>query len=183
MLTDVTTVEEIVETMEGRYGLAWRMWVMDRGLLSEETLTWLRGGGRRYLVGTPKSKRRRWARQLAESRDWQAVREGIEAKRCVGPEGRENFVLVFSVDRRKKERTIHARFSERIEAGLTRLAGRLQRARGPLERARLERQLGRLLGRNSRAGRSAVDLVPAGLRLVWTARPEWDDWARWSEEC
>src|SRR5712691_9086447 len=56
--TDVTTVEEIVEAVEARYGLAQRIWVMDRGMTSEDNLSWLRESGRRYLVGTPKSELR-----------------------------------------------------------------------------------------------------------------------------
>ena len=187
--TDVTTVEEIVETMEARYGLAQRIWVMDRGMTSEDNLTWLREGGRRYLVGTPKSELRKWARQIADAQDWQAVRHGVEAKQCTGPDGAETFVLVRSVERREKERAMHARFSRRIEDGLARLGRRLQRARRALDARRLERQLGRLLALNTRAaGRYLIELVPdatvpAGVRLEWTARPEWDDWARWSEGC
>lgn len=187
--TDVTTVEEIVETMEARYGMAQRIWVMDRGMTSEDNLTWLRETQRRYLVGTPKSELRKWAPQIADARDWQAVREGIEAKRCVGPDGAETFVLIRSIERREKEQAIHARFIRRIEEGLTRLARRIAHARRPLDRGRLERQLGRLLAHTSRAaGRYVIDVmadasVPAGVRLVWTARPEWDDWARWSEGC
>ena len=187
--TDVTTVEEIVETMEARYGMAQRIWVMDRGMTSEDNLSWLRETRRRYLVGTPKSELRKWARQIADARDWQAVRDGIEAKRCVGPDGDETFVLIRSVERREKEQAIHARFIRRIEERLTRLARRIAHARRPLDRGRLERQLGRLLAHNSRAaGRYVIDVatdpsVPAGVRLVWTARPEWDDWARWSEGC
>ncbi|MDP3767727.1 MAG: IS1634 family transposase, partial [Dehalococcoidia bacterium] len=187
--TDVTTVEEIVEAMEGRYGVAQRIWVMDRGMTSEDNLAWLRETGRRYLVGTPKSELRKWARALAEARDWQAVREGIEAKQCVGPDGVETFVLIRSVERREKERAMHERFSRRIEDGLTRLGRRLAQARRSLDRGRLERQVGRLLERNPRAaGRYVIDFVPdatvpAGVRLAWTARPEWDDWARWSEGC
>jgi len=53
--TDVTTVEEIVATMERRYGRADRIWVMDRGMVSEENIAFLRQGERRYIVGTPKS--------------------------------------------------------------------------------------------------------------------------------
>jgi len=187
--TDVTTVEEIVETMEARYGLAQRIWVMDRGMTSEDNLTWLRDTGRRYLVGTPKSELRKWARQIADARDWEAVRDGIEAKRCVGPDGAETFVLIRSIERREKEQAIHARFIRRIEEALARLGRRIAHARRPLDRGRLERQLGRLLAHTSRAaGRYVIDLVadpsvPAGVRLVWTARPEWDDWARWSEGC
>jgi len=187
--TDVTTVEEIVETMEARYGMAQRIWVMDRGMTSEDNLSWLRETQRRYLVGTPKSELRKWARQIADARDWQAVRDGIEAKRCVGPDGAETFVLIRSIERREKEQAIHARFIRRIEEALARLGRRIAHARRPLDRGRLERQLGRLLAHTSRAaGRYVIDLVadasvPAGVRLVWTTRPEWDDWARWSEGC
>ena len=187
--TDVTTVEDIVEAMEARYGLAQRIWVMDRGMTSQDNLDWLRETGRRYLVGTPKSELKKWAGALAEARDWQAVRDGIEAKQCLGPDGVETFVLIRSVERREKERAMHARFARRIEDGLTRLGQRIGRARRPLDVRRLERQLGRLLERNQRAaGRYVIDFVPdptrpAGVRLDWSARPEWDDWARWSEGC
>ena len=187
--TDVTTVEEIVGTMEARYGLAQRIWVMDRGMTSENNLSWLRQTGRRYLVGTPKSELRKWARQIADAQDWHTVRAGIEAKQCVGPDGAETFVLVRSIERREKERAMHDRFRQRIEDGLARLGRRLHQARRPLERGPLERQIGRLLALNSRAaGRYVVQFVPdpsvpAGVRLEWTARPEWDEWARWSEGC
>jgi hypothetical protein len=149
--TDVTTVEEIVETMEARYGMAQRIWVMDRGMTSEENLAWLREPRRRSLVGTPKSELRKWARQIAESRDWEAVRDGIEAKRCTGPDGVEPFVLIRSIERREQEQAIHARFARRIEEALARLDRRIQHARRPLNRGRLERQLGRLLAHTSRA--------------------------------
>jgi hypothetical protein len=187
--TDVTTVEEIVPTMEARFGLAQRIWVMDRGMVSADTLAWLQTTGRRYLVGTPKSELRKWARALSDARDWATVREGVEAKTCPGPDGTETFVLVRSGERRAKEQAIHTRFSQRLEASLTRIAARLARARRAVDRGRLERQLGRLLGQNSRAaGRYVIAVtpdpaVPAGCRLTWTVRPEWDDWARWSEGC
>src|SRR2546425_4500909 len=126
---DVTTVEDIVEAMEARYGLAQRIWVMDRGMTSEDNLEWLRQTGRRYLVGTPKSELKKWAGALAEARDWQAVRDGIEAKQCVGPEGAETFVLVRSIERREEERAMHERFCRRIEAGLEGLGQRVRRAR------------------------------------------------------
>src|SRR5438552_4046770 len=187
--TDVTTVEESVEAMEARYGLAQRIWVMDRGMTSEDNLEWLRATGRRYLVGTPKTELRKWARAIADARDWQVVRDGIEAKQCVGPDGVETFVLIRSVERREKERAMHARFARRIEDRLTRLGRRVDQARRPLDVRRLERQVGRLLEQNQRAaGRYVIEFVPdltrrAGVRLQWVARPEWDDWARWSEGC
>jgi hypothetical protein len=117
------------------------------------------------------------------------VREGVEAKLCAGPDGQETFVLCRSVERRDKEQAMHARFAQRIEQGLDKLGRRLEHARRALDRGKLERQIGRLLERNARsAGRYLIDLVedpsrPAGVRLKWSARPEWDDWARHSEGC
>ena len=52
---DVTTVEEMVEVMEKHYGVAERIWVLDRGLVSEENLAYLCQNKARYIVGTPKS--------------------------------------------------------------------------------------------------------------------------------
>jgi hypothetical protein len=187
--TDVTTVEEIVATMEARYGLARRIWVMDRGMTSEANLAWLRASGRRYLIGTPKSELRKWARALAETREWLTVRDGVDAKACLGPDGAETFLLVRSMERREKERAMHTRFGQHIEEGLERLARRLSRARRPVERGPIERQIGRLLARNARAaGRYMIDVVDAPktaarIQIRWTVRPEWDEWARWSEGC
>ena len=187
--TDVTTVEEIVTTMEHRYGQARRIWVMDRGMTSAENIAWLRSSERHYLIGTSKSDLKKFARQLADRQDWQQVRDGVEAKVCVGPEGSETFLLVRSAERQQKEQAMHARFCERIETALARLQARIERARNPIDRSATERQIGRLLGRNSRAAaRYAIRLVddpaaPAKLRLEWSARAEWDDWSRHSEGC
>src|SRR5260370_42071576 len=136
---------------------------------------------RRYLVGTPKSELRKWARAIADARDWQMVREGIEAKQCVGPDGVETFVLIRSVERREKERAMHARFARRIEDRLTRLGRRVDQARRPLAVRRLERQVGRLPEPNHPApGRSAPAFLPhstrrARRRVQCAARPDPDD--------
>ena len=187
--TDVTTVEEIVDTMEARFGVAGRVWVMDRGMTSAANIAWLQKTGRRYLVGTPKSDLKKFAAQITDARDWQTVREGVEAKLCAGPNGAETFVLVRSADRREKETAMHQRFIERIELGLQKMQARIARSRKTLDRGPIERQIGRLLGRNSRgAGRYIVRVLddlttPAKLRLEWSIRAEWDDWARHSEGC
>jgi len=187
--TDVTTVEEIVSTMERRYGQASRVWVMDRGMTSAENIAWLQSSERHYLIGTSKSELKSFAPQLADAADWRQVRDGVEAKVCAGPDGNETFLLVRSADRQQKERAMHTRFCERIETALARLHARIARARNPIDRNATERQIGRLLGRNSRAAaRYAIRLVDdpataAGLRLEWSARSEWDDWSRHSEGC
>ena len=187
--TDVTTVEEIVSAMERRYGRASRVWVMDRGMMSAENIAWLQSSGRHYLLGTSKSELKTFAAQLIDARDWRQVRDGVEAKICVGPEGSETFLLVRSAERQQKERAMHARFCERIETALARLQNRIGRARHPIDRSATERQIGRLLGRNSRAAaRYTIRLVDdpaarAKLRLEWSARAEWDEWSRHSEGC
>src|SRR6266850_7184854 len=63
--TDVTTVQEIVETMEERYGKAERIWVMDRGMTSRKNLAWLQATGRRYLIGTPRAALTKWSTAIA----------------------------------------------------------------------------------------------------------------------
>lgn len=186
---DVTTVEHIVGTMEERYGKAQRIWVMDRGMTSADNVSWLQHTGRRYLIGASKQELKRFAGELLDARDWNVVREGVEAKLCQGPDGCETFVLVRSVERQRKEQAMHERFAQRIEAGLASLGRRIDAARKPLERSPIERQIGRLLGKNSRAaGRYVVRLVDdpshaATLRLEWARRTEWDDWSRHSEGC
>jgi transposase len=108
---------------------------------------------------------------------------------CNGPDGSETFVLVRSAERQQKELAMHARFSERIERGLTSLARRLERARTAVDRGQTERQIGRLLERNSRAAaRYAIHLIEqpharAKLKLSWSVRPEWDEWSAHSEGC
>jgi transposase len=185
--TDVTTVEDIVERMETRYGRANRVWVMDRGMVSEENVAWLQSGERRYVLGTARSELRRWEREIADRTDWQQIRDDVEVKICHGPGGNETFLLCRSSARLEKEKAMHERFSKRIEAGLESMGRRLTKSRAALDRSRLERQIGRLLERNSRAaGRYTISLVddlhaPARVRLHWSIRAQWDEWARLSE--
>jgi len=185
---DVTTVKEMVEIMESKYGRARRIWVMDRGMVSEDNLQFLRNRGGFYLVGTPRGMLKRFEAYLLDS-DWSKVQEGIEVKLVNSPNGRETFVLCRSADRREKEKAIHERFAERIEAGLSKLDKELKRARKKRDRAVLERRIGRLLGKNSRAaGGFKIKVVedktcPAGLQLRWWRIEAWRQWSSLSEGC
>ncbi len=67
LLHDVTTVEEIVEIMESKYGRARRLWVMDRGMVSEDNLQFLRDRGGLYLVGTPRPMLKKFQAYLLDS--------------------------------------------------------------------------------------------------------------------
>ncbi len=186
---DVTTVEQIVDTMEGRYGKAGRVWVMDRGMSSASNIRWLQRTERRYLIGASKQELKKFERELIDTRDWMKVRDDVEAKLCTGPDGTETFVIVRSAERREKERAMHERFATRITDGLLSLQRRLEKAKRPIDRGPLERQIGRLLGKNSRAaGKFSVQVVDdkhaaTKLRLAWSERTEWDEWAQHSEGC
>jgi hypothetical protein len=83
---DSTTVQTIVRLMEQTYGRADRIWVMDRGMVSEENLAFLRQGGRRYIIGTPKAQLKAFERDLLAD-GWETVREGVEVKSCAAPDG------------------------------------------------------------------------------------------------
>lgn len=131
--TDVTTLEEVVETMERRYGRSDRIWVMDRGMISEDNMDFLGQEGRRYIVGTPRPMLKRFERQLL-GEGWETIREGLEVKRCPGPVGAETFILCRSRDRREKEKAMHERFERRIEKGLETIArGCRRRRQDPLK--------------------------------------------------
>lgn len=179
---DVTTVKVIVEKMEERFGKANRVWVMDRGMVSAENIAWLNQTQRHYVIGTARAELKGWAKQLADKTEWRQIREDVEVKLCRGPEGNETFLLCRSASRKEKEKAMHERFSKRIEEGLESLARRIEKSQQPLERGELERQIGRLLGQNSRAARrylitlSEDPSVPAQVKLTWLSRPEWQQW-------
>jgi transposase len=185
--TDVTTVQRIVENMEERFGKVNRVWVMDRGMVSAENIAWLNTTKRRYVIGTARAELKRWAKQLAEKTAWRQIRQDVEIKLCSGPDGSETFLLCRSASRMEKEKAMHERFSQRIEEGLQPLARRIEKSKTPLDRGELERQIGRLLGTNSRASaRYSIsvgedDSVPAKLKLTWNTRSEWEDWAMLTE--
>ena len=185
--TDVTTVEEVVDTMESRYGKARRIWVMDRGMISEENLKWLRGEERNYIVGTPRSELKKWENDLLDRGGWKEIRDGLEVKLCAGPDGTETFILCRSADRSAKERAMHERFSNKITEGLTRLSNRLEKSKKKADRSQVERQIGLLRGKNSRAaGKFTVTVKestshPSGLRVRWKENSEWAEWAGLSE--
>ena len=105
---DSTTVEEIVECIESKYGAASRIWVMDRGMVSEENVAFLRENGQRYILGSPKNQLRRFERELLDG-GWETIREGLEAKLCRCPDGDETFILCRSADRHEKEKAMHDR--------------------------------------------------------------------------
>ena len=185
--TDVTTVKQIVESMEKRFGKVNRVWVMDRGMVSAKNIAWLNATKRRYVIGTARSELRRFSKELSERTDWRQIRQDVEVKICHGPDGSETFLLCRSARRMEKEQAMHERFSKRIEEGLQSLARRIEKSKKRLDRGELERQIGRLLERNSRAAGGYTIVIGedkasgAGVALQWSKRSEWEEWARLTE--
>ena len=139
---DVTTLEEILETVEEKYGRARRVWVFDRGLVSEENLATLRRHQGQYLVGTPRSKLMKFERHLLEG-GWEQVRPEVEVKLVSTGKGEETYVLCRTRGRQEKERAIQQRFSKRLEKALASLQKRV--AQGKLKnRDKILLRLGRL---------------------------------------
>lgn len=118
---DVTTLEEMVDLMEVKYGKAQRVWVLDRGIVSEENLDFLRKKGARYIVGTPRSALKKFEKELAE-KDWADVGYGVEAKIARHPDhGQEKFILCRSEGRMEKERAMLARQVDGLDEKLQKI--------------------------------------------------------------
>ncbi len=192
---DVATVKNIVETMEKRYGKLDRIWVMDRGMVSEDNLAFLREGNRRYIVGTPKSMLKKFELQLLD-KPWRSIRDGLEVKLCSPPSDddqqpsdpappSETFILCRSRDRMEKDAAIVRRFEQRIEQRLTAIATRCEKQRR--QPMKVEREVGRLLGQNTRAAHLfdvTVDSNEEGAAcLTWTKKPTAMDWNSLSCGC
>ena len=188
-VSDVKTLKQIVESVERRYGKAKRIWVMDRGLSSKKNVAWLEEQGRLYVVATPRSEWKRWRAQFEDPSGWQVLRDDVEGKLCVAAEGTLSFVLCRSAQRRLKEKAMHQRFAVRIDTALKKLERRIEHSKKPLARAPIDRQLGRLLQRNSRAAaRYQIELIDdatalATVRLQWSVRADWERAAEISEGC
>ena len=145
---DVSTVEDMVEMMEKKYGQAKRIWVMDRGMVSEDNLDFLRGRQARYVVGTPKQHMRRFEAQLLDQNDWAEVQPGVEVKLVEhhDGDGREQYVLCRSSERRQKEAAMLEQQRQRLMTQLQKTDAGL-RKRPAKDVGHIERRIGRWLGR------------------------------------
>jgi len=176
---DSKTVKAVVEKIEARYGKANRIWIWDRGMLSKDLLSWMHEGGRRYIMGLPKSELQKHEAVLTEATGWVTVREGVEVRYVPTVTERGHaaqVLLVRSQDRREKEAAMQALFAERIEKALEKLYRRREKAKKALDVTQVQRQIGRILQRNSRAAslfeiqvQPATD-HPSGLTLSWRCR-------------
>jgi transposase len=136
---------------------------MDRGMVSDDNIDFLREGGRRYIVGTPKAMLKKFETEILKD-DWNTIRDGLEVKLCSWPrdgdevagkdsadEDKETFILCRSRDRSLKEEAIVQRFEQKIETRLVSMTTRCERQRR--DPMKVEREIGRLLGQNTRAAK------------------------------
>jgi transposase len=114
---DSTTLSDFLDRIEQRYGRANRIWVMDRGIPTEDSLTKMRGMGASYLVGTPKGRLSK-LEQAFLAEPWARVREGVQVKRLATEE--DIYVLAQSDARIDKERGMRRkrlrRYVDRLQA-------------------------------------------------------------------
>jgi hypothetical protein len=119
---DKTTLRDFLKKIESQYGKAEHIWVMDRGIPTEEVLQEMRKNDPPvyYLVGTPKGRLNRYEQALTEQ-SWQKVRDGVDVKLL--PQDDEVYVLARSKDRILKERSMRRRQLKRLWARLHQLKG------------------------------------------------------------
>lgn len=146
---DVQTVKKVITEVEKRFGTAQRIWVMDRGMISDETLAFLSKPERKYLLATRRSELARFQKHLSQGK-WQTLagHEDIVVKPI--KRGKVAYLLVRSRPRRQKERAIRRRQRRALARALRQLqqtvaAGRLKSRDKILER------IGRLKGKYPKA--------------------------------
>jgi transposase len=174
---DVSTMEAILRTVERKHGKARRIWVFDRGIVSEENLAAIRKRGGQYLVGTPRSQMKQFEEELLKD-DWTQVRPEVEVKNVAIPQGAETYILCRTAGRKEKEKAIRGRFSKRIEDALKRLGKTIETGRLK-DRNKMERRLGRIQARHSQVNdlyEVALRDTPEGVRLSWQIKEERKVW-------
>jgi transposase len=176
---DVTTVEAVLRMVERKYGKARRVWVFDRGVVSEENLAALRKRGGQYLAGTPRSKLKQFEQQLLEG-GWEQVRPDVEVKLVPTPQGEETYLLCRSTARQAKEQAIHSRFSTQIEKALQ--ARQKGVTEGKLkDRNKIERRVGKIEARHPQVAdlyEVRVTEKSGAVALEWQALEGRQSWQR-----
>ncbi len=181
---DVTTWQEIVTTMEARYGRANRIWCGDRGMMSQANLEFMESGDRRYIIGASKGTLKKFERELL-AEEWRTIREGLEVKLCASPDGgKETYILCRSRDRREKEKAMHERFEARIDKALEKVRTSCEKRKWKKEV--IDRRVGKIMAENSRAAglyEVTVGEVEGRAVVSWRKNETWRQWATLNEGC
>jgi transposase len=175
--SDVSTMETILRMVERKYGKARRIWVFDRGIVSEENLAAIRKRDGQYLTGTPRSQMKQFEAELLKD-DWTQVRPEVEVKKVAIPQGEETYILCRTSGRKEKEKAIRNRFSNSMETALKGLekaivTGRLK------DRNKMERRLGKIQARHPQVN-DLYDLAlretAEGVHLFWEIKEDRKSW-------
>jgi transposase len=166
---DIQTVETVVTTIETRFGKSNRVWVMDRGMISAETLAFLSRGGRRYLLATRRGELASFAQHLRTG-GWEHLQDNPDVEVKVLKRQRVHYLLARSRPRRQKERAIRRRQRRGLARALARLRKRIESGRLKSRDKMLE-SVGRLKGWFPKA-RSFVTISvtktePARVHWTW----------------
>ncbi|HKD03717.1 MAG TPA: IS1634 family transposase [Terriglobales bacterium] len=175
---DVSTMETILRMVERKYGKARRIWVFDRGIVSEENLASIRKREGQYLVGTPRSQMKQFEAELLNKEGWNQVRPEVEVKKIAVPQGEETYILCRTAGRQEKEKAIRSRFSSSMERALKGLEKTI--AMGRLkDRNKMERRLGRIQARHPQVN-DLYDVhlreTAEGVRLFWQMKEDRKQW-------
>jgi transposase len=147
---DLATVQQVVTAVEKRFGRVQRVWVMDRGMLSAESLRFLQRSGRQYLLGLRRRALTKFAPQLRSRNGWQRLAEHEDVEVKPVRRGRQHYLLARSKPRRQKERAMRRRQRRGLAEGLRKLQARV--AQGKLKtRDKILERLGRLQERYPKA--------------------------------
>jgi transposase len=125
---DVQTVETIVETIETRFGRSQRIWVMDRGMISKDTLKLLNQSGRRYLLATRRGELNSFVEEL-RSGGWKRLEGNPDVEVKLLKRNKVQYLLARSQPRRQKERAIRRRQRRGLAKALQKLQQRIQGGR------------------------------------------------------
>lgn len=109
--SDKTTLPAFLQKVGEQYGKMNRLWIMDRGIPTEEALGQMRDQGASYLVGTPRGRISKLEKQLFEH-PWKQVQSQIQVK--LARDGEDLYVLTRSGGRRDKEQAMRRRKLKRL---------------------------------------------------------------------
>lgn len=176
--SDVTTLEEMLQTIEEKYGKIKRIWVFDRGIVSEKNLEILKQHCAQYLVGTRRAEMKRFLPEMV-SGGWKKIREDVEVKLVSVDRERESYVLCRSIGRREKEKAIRERGTKHVEKQLVKLSERV--VRGQIkDETKIHQRIGAILARKPHVAglyETRIDKSHGRLQLVWQKNEAKEQWA------
>jgi len=167
---DLKTVQTIVTEIETQFGKSRRIWVMDRGMISDKSLKFLGEPGRRYLLATRRGELAEFQAKLGKE-GWKRLPKNPQVEVKLFKRGEVRYLLARSRPRRKKERAIRRRQRRGLAKDLKRLCNLIDKGKLKKRDKILER-VGRLKGRFPKARPFVkVNVTTRGRpRLEWS----WD---------